>query len=82
MAWSAIMKATLLLHERVAFDDGSFAELVLWRVPEPVPPTDHGFKYRLAYIVDGERVVGYDNERGKGRAITATSLAGRCLADS
>jgi hypothetical protein len=31
-----------------------------------VPPTTHGFKHRLAYVVDGERVLGYDNERGKG----------------
>jgi hypothetical protein len=39
---------------------------VAWRVPEPVPPTDHGIKYRAAYVVNGERVVGFDNERGKG----------------
>lgn len=26
----------------------------------------HSFKYRLVYIVAGVRVVGYDNERGKG----------------
>lgn len=24
------------------------------------------YKYRLAYIVGGERIIGYDNERGKG----------------
>jgi hypothetical protein len=41
-------------------------ELVVWTVPNPVPPSGHGFKYRLVYVVDGERVVGYDNERGKG----------------
>jgi len=35
-------------------------------VPTPVPPTTHGFKYRLVYIVNGVRVVGFDNERGKG----------------
>ncbi len=40
--------------------------MVVWRVPEPVPPTGHGLKYRLVYVVDGERIVGYDNERGKG----------------
>jgi hypothetical protein len=26
----------------------------------------HGFKYRLAFVRNGKRVVGYDNERGKG----------------
>jgi len=40
--------------------------MVIWQVPQPVPPSEHPFKYRLVYIVDGQRVVGYDNERGKG----------------
>ena len=40
--------------------------MVVWRVPEPVPPSDHAFKYRLAFVRAGKRVVGYDNERGKG----------------
>ncbi|MGX7705316.1 toxin-antitoxin system TumE family protein [Methylobacterium sp. Gmos1] len=57
------MPAELLIRRRVAFDERDFAELVVWRVPTPVPPTDHGFKYRL---VDGARVIGFDNERGKG----------------
>jgi hypothetical protein len=46
--------------------DGGVIELVVWRVPAPVPPTAHGFKYRAAYVVGGVRVVGFDNERGKG----------------
>ena len=33
----------------------------------PVPPTTHGYKYRLVYIVAGQRVIGFDNERGKGK---------------
>jgi len=32
----------------------------------PVPPTIHGFKYRMVYVRNGERIVGFDNERGKG----------------
>jgi hypothetical protein len=60
------MKATLLIRRRVAFGNRDFAELVVWRVPEPVPPTTHGCNYRLVYIVDGRRVVGFGNERGKG----------------
>ncbi|WP_423246414.1 toxin-antitoxin system TumE family protein [Methylococcus sp. ANG] len=43
-----------------------FVEIVIWRVPSPVPPSQHPYKYRLVYVVDGERRVGYDNERGKG----------------
>lgn len=41
-------------------------EGVIWKVPEPVVPTRHGYKYRLVYVVNGVRIVGYDNERGKG----------------
>ena len=28
--------------------------------------THHAFKYRLAFVRDGKRIVGYDIERGKG----------------
>lgn len=66
MAQYAIMKAALVIRERVVFPDGSLAEMVVWRVPAPVPPAGHRFKYRLAYVVDGKRLLGYDNERGKG----------------
>ena len=40
--------------------------MVIWRVARPVPPSTHGLKYRLFYGYAGERIVGYDNERGKG----------------
>lgn len=60
------MAATLIFRQRLVYGDGDFAELVIWRVPAPVPPSTHWVKYRLAYIVDGERVIGFDNERGKG----------------
>jgi hypothetical protein len=60
------MMAELVIRERYQYPDGDLAELVVWRVPEPVPPTTHGFKYRFAYISGGRRVLGYDNERGRG----------------
>ncbi len=60
------MKATLVIRRRVVYDDRNFAELVVWRVPAPVLPSTHGFKYRFVYIVNGARVIGFDNERGKG----------------
>jgi hypothetical protein len=59
------MKATELFRTKEAYDAG-FIEIVIWRVPEPVPPSEHPYKYRLVYIVEGVRVIGYDNERGKG----------------
>jgi hypothetical protein len=61
------MKAELLLRERIAIiPERSFAELVVWRVPTPVRDSAHGFKYRLALVVDGVCVLRYDNEAGKG----------------
>ena len=60
------MKATLHARTRVVYSSRSFAELVLWRVPTSVPGSTHGYKYRLAYVVDAVCVVRYDNEVGKG----------------
>lgn len=58
-------EAELLLKTR-AVHGGGIVEMVVWRVPEPAPPSEHSFKYRLVFVRDGKRVVGYDNERGKG----------------
>ena len=58
-------KAKLLHKFRQAYGDG-IIEGVVWKVPTPVPPSEHPYKYRLVYIVEGKRVIGYDNERGKG----------------
>jgi hypothetical protein len=60
------MRATLLVRTRIVYTEASFAELVLWRVPEGVEGSSHRYKYRLAYVVDGVCVVRYDNEVGKG----------------
>jgi hypothetical protein len=60
------MKATELLQTRIVYSEDAFAELVLWRVPEPVVSSAHMFKYRLAYVVEGICVIRYDNEAGKG----------------
>jgi hypothetical protein len=60
------MRATLLFRERRLFDDGAIMEMTIWRVPTSVPPTTHGLKYSLFYGRPGQRLVGYDNERGKG----------------
>jgi hypothetical protein len=66
MAYSAIMSARLRLRRRTTYEDGSFTQMVIWEVPQPIPPSEHIYKYSLVYVVDGRRVVGYDNERGKG----------------
>lgn len=60
------MKVTLLARTRIVYSVRAFADLVVWRVPEAVRGSAHGFKYRLAYVVEGECMVRYDNEVGKG----------------
>ena len=60
------MKARLITRFKDITPEGGVIEVVVWRVPEPLPPSEHGFKYRAAYAVGGVRVVGFDNERGKG----------------
>ena len=60
------MSATLITRWRSISPTGTGVELVAWRLPEPLSPTTHGYKYRLVYVVNGERVIGFDNERGKG----------------
>ena len=60
------MKAVPLIRRRVVLSVDAFAEIAVWRVPAPVPPSGHPFKYRLAYVVSGVCVLRYDNERGKG----------------
>ena len=58
-------KARLLLRTRTAVH-GGVVEMTVWSVPLPVPPSEHAFKYRLVFVRGGQRLVGYDNERGKG----------------
>jgi hypothetical protein len=58
--------AERLFHSKRVYDDGAIAELKIWLLPEPVPGSAHRLKYSLYYGRAGERLVGYDNERGKG----------------
>ena len=60
------MAAQLITSIKNVNPDGSILEVVIWKVPKPVPPTEHGYKYRAVYVVDGVRIVGFDNQRGKG----------------
>lgn len=59
------MKAALLMRERRVLEVG-FIEVIVWGLPEPLSGSTHSFKYRLAYVVEGECVLRYDNESGKG----------------
>ena len=56
-------KARLVLHEKQVEDDGSTIEVKIWSVPRG-SRQEHGVKYSLVYIRDGQRVLAYDNAHG------------------
>jgi len=59
------MKAKLVYHVKEYHEDGSIQEIKIWKVPTS-KEKPHSLKYSFAYIIEGERVVGYDNAEGKG----------------
>lgn len=60
------MRAVLLFQEKRTEASGAILEMTIWRVPAPVPPSTHGLKYSLFYGRAGQRIIAFDNERGKG----------------
>jgi hypothetical protein len=60
------MEAELLFRKRESLSETAFVEMAIWRVPDPVRGSGHGFKYRLALVADGVCLLRYDNEAGKG----------------
>src|SRR5919112_1317068 len=59
-------KARALINRKVIYDDGGILQIRIWSVLSPVMASRHAYKYSLFYGRDGVRLVGYDNERGKG----------------
>lgn len=60
------MGAELIIHEKLVLDENSLIEIRIWRVPKPVKASTHNLKYSAVYIENNSRIVGYDNEQGKG----------------
>ncbi len=60
------MKAELVHREKSGLPDRAIVDMVIWRLPEPMPGGGHPYKYSLFYGRVGERIVGFDNGRGKG----------------
>ena len=60
------MNAKLMLNERYILSENAFVEMVVWLLSSPLSGSQHGFKYRFALVVDGNCVLCYDNEAGKG----------------
>lgn len=59
-------QARRVFYRKRYYEDGAIAELTPWLVPRPVRGSDHPFKYSLFYGRPSVRLVGYDNEPGKG----------------
>jgi hypothetical protein len=58
--------ARLVRHVKAVDELGNIVEVKMWRLSKPSRDKPHGYKYSLVYIVDGRRVIGYDNAEGKG----------------
>lgn len=59
------MKAEPFYMFKRGYENGDIIEIKIWRV-EQSKDKPHGFKYTLAFIKDGKRVIGYDNGEHKG----------------
>ena len=60
------MLVSLIHKAPLKLSDTSFAEVVIWQLPQPLPGSVQSYKYRLACVVDEVCVLRYDNESGKG----------------
>ena len=57
-------RAGLIKHDKITDELGNTVEMKIWKVPisEKMP---HGLRYSLVYIVNSQRVIGYDNYEQK-----------------
>ena len=60
-----MVKARRVRNRRLVLEKVVIQERI-WALPQAVPGCAQGYKYSLALIVDGECILRYDNERGKG----------------
>ena len=57
--------AELILHDKQKTKEGDIIEVKIWKVEKSRDFPD-GIKYSFVYVHNEKRVLGYDNERGKG----------------
>ena len=60
------MNARLVKHEKIIDELGNTVEIKMWKLSEPTKDKPYGYKYSLVYVVEGIRMIGYDNAEGKG----------------
>ena len=58
-------KAKLVIKDRFEFQDGDIVEVRIWEVPAS-QDKPHGYKYSFVYVVNGKRIIGYDNAESQG----------------
>jgi Family of unknown function (DUF6516) len=61
-----MVRAILEYHDKALLPDGGIVEMKIWRLPAASVERAHGLKYSLYFGKGGQRIVGYDNEAGKG----------------
>jgi hypothetical protein len=59
-------QAMLLQNRRLDLANGMIIQIRIWKLPRQTDERPHGLKYSLFYGRKGERIIGYDNEAGKG----------------
>jgi hypothetical protein len=59
-------RASLLESRKLMLDDGAIIQIRIWRLPRASLERPHGLKYSPFYRRHGQRIIGYDNETGKG----------------
>ncbi|MBF0220416.1 MAG: hypothetical protein HQL49_12940 [Gammaproteobacteria bacterium] len=60
------MSTDQLINDKYLLSENSFAQLIVWALEEPLSGSNHFYKYRFAYVVDGVCTMRFDNEVGKG----------------
>ena len=61
-----IVKAIQLVRRRIEYSEDQFAEIVIWKLDQPVLGSSHLYKYRLAFVANERCILRFDNESGKG----------------
>ena len=59
-------KASLIEDRKAVLETGAIIQIRIWLLPRATRERPHRLKYSLFYGRPGERIIGYDNEAGKG----------------
>ena len=60
------MKAVRIFYDKTVLPDGAIVRMTIWQLPRSTQERPHGLKFTLFYGGPDGRIVGYDNESGKG----------------